>query len=419
MGNEGWPMGDNDYGQAGTTATTLPSAAAHSSLVARQPSPAGRPTWAEIDLGAVAANVAGLCALVGPGTRVMAVVKAGGYGHGAAPVARAALRAGAAWLGVSSMEEAVELRQAGIGARTLILGHLPPEQAHLAALYAITPTVSLPEQLEQLARAARRLRRRATAHVKLDTGMARLGLSLPELRCLLRQAARWPEVEVEGCYTHLSCADEPGREETAEQLAHFREGLAILAGDGFGFRLRHAANSAGALYFPTSRLDMVRCGLAIYGYWPEQPLPAPGLRPALAIRSRVVRLMQVPAGSPVGYGGTLRTTRPSTLAVLPIGYADGVSRLLSNRGRVLVRGRAAPIAGRVSMDLLTVDVTDVPGAALGDEAVVVGRQGHEEIRLEELAALAGTIPYEIMCGLSLRVRRVYLGQPSPAESLCR
>ncbi len=370
----------------------------------------GRPTWAEVDLAAIAANVASLRRFVGSQTQVMAVVKAGGYGHGAAPVASAALAAGATWLGVSCLEEGMELRRARIAARILILGHLPAEQAPLAAQHNITATISLPEQAESLAAAARPLGRRVAVHLKLDTGMSRLGLSLPELEDLLHLLARHQEIKVEGCYTHLACADEPADEATAEQLEGFGAWLARLRREGFSFALHHAANSAGAIHFPESHLDLVRCGLAMYGYWPQDPVPGLELRPALSLRSRVVRVTRLPAGASVGYGATYRTTRPSVLAVLPVGYADGVSRALSNRGSVLLRGRRAPIAGRVSMDLLTVDVTDVPGITLGDEAVLVGRQSEDEIQLEEMAGLAGTVAYEVMCGLSLRVPRVYLDE---------
>lgn len=387
-----------------------------------EPPPAARlrlrPTWAEVDLRRLAANLRRFRARMGPRTRVMFVVKGNAYGHGAAACSRAAEDSGAAaWLGVSSVEEGVALREAGIRLPILVLGSLYPfESFQMAALYGLAPTVASLEAARQIASVARgmagqpaagsspagtpRSRGPIACHLKLDTGMGRIGVGWPSGMGLARFLAQEPTLRLEGVYTHLADAEGRGAA-TRLQLRRFRAALADMRRQGIRVPLVHAANSAAALRHPDGRFGMVRPGLAVYGL-------APGFEPALALKSRIVFLKSVQAGTPVSYGSTFRTRRPSRLATLPIGYADGYSRALSNKARVLVGGRRCPVVGTVTMDMTMVDVTRVPQARVGDEAVLIGRQGREEVTAGELARLSGTIPYETVTQLAGRVPRVYL-----------
>jgi len=360
-----------------------------------------RLVWAEVDLDAVAANTRRIARLVTP-ARLFAVVKADGYGLGAGPVARTALENGAAGLCVARPEEGLALRAQGIDAPILILGPTLPSLAPQVVRARLTPTVCDPDLADALARAAGT--EPVAVHVKVDTGLHRYGIAPAEAGPFIRCLSRYPQLRVEGLWTHLATADEADKSFAYRQLALFREVLAGLP----PVPLRHAANTAAALDLPELRLDLVRVGLGIYGYYPSRyvgrGLP---LRPALTLKSRVVRVHEVGPGEGVGYGRTWVASRPARVALVACGYGDGYPRRLSNRGSVLVRGRRCPVVGRVSMDLLTADVSGLPEVAVGDEAVLVGRQGDEEIRLEELADLAETIPYELLTRLTPRVVRVY------------
>lgn len=374
-----------------------------------------RPTHAEIDLSAIAANVALACRLAGPETRVMAVVKADAYGHGAVPVARVALAAGATWLGVAIPEEAIPLREAGIACGILVLGPVAPEQAELVADHDLEQCVCDPAQAEALDRAARARGRVLALHLKVDTGMGRVGLRPGEVRGVAEKIRALPSVRLAGLMTHFADAEaeEPGF--AREQLARFADAARDLAAAGIPVPLRHAANSAALLFLPEARLDLVRPGIMLYGYHPRGPRggPEPPLRPALRLRTAISQIRDVARGESVSYARTFVAPRDLRVATLPVGYADGCGRLLSNRGQVLIRGQRVPIVGRVCMDMTMVDVSSLPDVRVGDEAVLIGRQGADEITADEAAELQGTISYEVLCRIGPRVPRVYL-PPTPS-----
>jgi alanine racemase len=381
-----------------------------------------RPTEAVVDLAAIAHNYR--VAVEAGGRPAIGVVKADAYGHGALAVARALLRAGAPVLAVALVEEGLELREAGIAAPVLVLGGAYEGAYDLVVRHRLMPLVFSAEHVVRLAAAARAQGTRASAHVELDTGMGRTGVAPGELPAFVAALRGAPEVALDGACTHFANADLEGREVTERQVARFDEMTRALEQVGLRIRLRHLANSAGALEFPGVRQDLTRPGIMLYGYFPFRPeVPVSAatraagarLRPALTFRTAVMHVKTVDAGTPISYGGRWMARRESRIATLPVGYADGYARRLSGRpdmGRaeVLVRGRRAPVAGTVCMDLTMVDVTDVPGAAPGDEVVLVGEQGGAAIGADELAERAGTISYEILCGISRRVPRRYRGE---------
>jgi alanine racemase len=378
-----------------------------------------RPTYAEIDLAAIAANVGLACRLAGPGVQVMAVVKADAYGHGAVPVAGTALEAGATWLGVAIPEEAIPLRMAGMTCRILVLGPVSPSQADLVAAYSLDQCVCDLAQAEALDRAARAHGRKLSLHLKVDTGMGRVGLRPREVRGVAEKIAGLPSVPLAGLMTHFAESEAEDPAFAREQLARFAEVTRELRGAGIAVPLRHAANSGALLHLPEARLDLVRPGIMLYGYHPRgrQPAVDPGLRPALRLRTAISQIQNVTRGESVSYGRTFVAPRDLRVATLPVGYADGVGRLLSNRGQVLIRGRRVALIGRVCMDMIMVDVTDLPEVRLGDEAVLIGRQGAEEISADEVAEAQGTISYEVLSRISPRVPRVYLPRSqSPAPT---
>jgi alanine racemase len=327
-------------------------------------------------------------------------VKANAYGHDAALCARAAEKARAAdLLGVSSVEEGIALRAAGVRLPVLILGSLYPFESVLAAVaHDLTPVVASLEAAKRLVEVAVKLQRRVDCHVKVDTGMGRIGASPEAALGIVRHLAALKAVRVQGIYTHLACAESDAAF-TAEQLKRFRTVVDALSRDGLRPPLVHAANSAGALKRPASRFDLVRPGLAAYGLFN-------GFEPALTLKSKIVFLKTVARGSTVSYGATWKTKRQTRIATLPVGYGDGYSRALSNRAQVLVGGRRCPVVGLVTMDQVMVDVTDAPGTRVGDDVVLIGRQGRGEIPVAELSRLCGTIAYETATALSSRVPRV-------------
>lgn len=364
-----------------------------------------RPTWAEVDLEAVRHNVR---ALKPDGAELMAVVKANGYGHGDVPVARAALEAGATWFGVALVEEGIRLRDAGLDAPILLLSELPPEAAKDALAADLTPTTYSAENAEAIAVAAEALGRPARVHLKVDTGMHRVGVR-PEGAPALARALRDRGIEPEGVWTHLARSEELDDPTSEEQLNRFDRVLETLRDAGVRPRYRHAANSAAAIAWPASHLDLVRVGIAMYGISPGPQVDGLlDLRPAMSVRSRIGHVQRLGAGQAVSYGHGYRLERESTIATVPIGYADGYFRALSRVGRVLIGGQRYPLAGTVTMDQIMVDCGDDP-VAVGDEVVLFGRQGDEEIRAEEVAGWAGTIGYEIVCAVSARVPREYRG----------
>jgi len=399
------------------------------------PADAVRPTRAEINLGNLRHNLRVIERAVGrvaaapgraaAGPEVWGVLKADAYGHGASAVARTLERAGVSGLCVALLEEGLELRAAGITLPIVVMGgYYGPQQRGLEEVLeaGLVPVLYHREQVERLAQLTRDRRERPTPfHLKVDTGMGRLGVRGADLDALFDQIVATPEVELVGLMSHLACADAPDPEPTFAQLRLFEQAKAALARRGVVPRFYHVANSAAALALPTSRYGAVRAGIALYGVSPfasREPYPveaarsaAAELRPVMRVQSEIVALREIPNGEAIGYGHTWRANGARTIATMPIGYADGLWRALSNRGSVLVRGKRAPIAGVVSMDLTAVDVTDIAGASLGDEVVVLGAQdgplGSDQITADEIAAIVGTIPWEIVTNISRRVPRFF------------
>ncbi len=363
-----------------------------------------RAAWAETDLDAIRDNVRGLRGLLAPGTRLMAVVKADAYGHGAVEVARAATESGAWGLGVATVDEGIELRRAGLGVPVLLLGPTSPEEAERAVAHDLTVTVFRAEGARAVSRAAGQAGRLGRIHLKVDTGMGRLGVRPEEAVALAGEIGALPHVVLEGCFTHLATADEADLGPARDQLRAFRAVLEALGRAGPAPGLRHAANSAAALCLPEAHLDLVRCGIAVYGIAPAPHLAARvPLRPAMRLCARVVHTKRVPAGTPVGYGRIYRAPRETTIATVPAGYADGYPRLASGAAHVVIRGRRLPLAGRVSMDQLTVDAGDAP-VDVGDEVELWGGT----LPVDEVAAAAQTISYEVLARVSRRVPRVFI-----------
>jgi len=368
----------------------------------------GRWAWAEIDLDAIANNVRALKAWVGEKTQVLAIVKGNGYGHGALPVAHTALDAGATWLGVNMCDEGVQLRQAGIKAPILLVGFTPPTQAATVAANRLTPTINTIEVAEALNAVADPAYPLAV-HVKVDTGLSRYGMMPDEVVPFAQRIAQMKGLRLEGLLTHFASADDADKTSARKQIEIYLETLARLNQAGISIPLRHVAASGATLDMPETHLDMVRCGIVVYGLYPSPDVShAIGLRPALSLKARVARLRTLPAGTGIGYGASFVTSQPTVVALIPIGYADGIKRSYSNKGSVLVRGKRAHVVGRVSMDQLVVDVSDIAGVAEGDEAVLIGRQDGDEITCDDMAALMGTINYEVVVGLTPRLPRVYL-----------
>jgi alanine racemase len=361
------------------------------------------PTVVEIHLPSLRHNLQEVTRRVGTAA-VLAVVKANAYGHGAVPVSLALLAAGAHQLGVATVEEGLELRDAGVTAPILVMGGVHDIQTLQRS--TLTPVLPSRGAVEAAGRLADPRTAPLRVHLKIDTGMSRLGLAPDEALALLR--SDWPpNLHLEGVMSHLASADEPDGRETEQQLARFRAFLDAIRSAGLPVPTAHIANSAAILKYPSSHLDLVRPGLMLYGY-ASGPTPSTDLRPVLTWKSRVIQIKKVEKGQPVSYGGTFVASRPSTLAVLPVGYADGYSRALSNKGHALIGGRPAPVVGRVCMDLTVVDVTDHPAVRPGDEAVLLGQQGTAAITANDLAAWQDTISYEVLCRIGPRVTRVYL-----------
>ena len=366
-----------------------------------------RPTWLEIDLEAIGHNLRLIQETVGPGVGVLAVLKADAYGHGLVRVARTAVLHGAVMLGTACLSEAVTLRERGIDAPILILGYTPPWQARDIVRYRLIPTVFSREVARHLARAAEALGvERLPVHIKIDTGLGRLGLLPEEAPAFLAEVADLPRLEIEGLFTHFATADSD-LDYARWQLQRFREVLAAAERLGLRPRYLHAANSAAIVRLPEARFNLVRAGLALYGLSPVQPPPPPydRLRPALQFKSQVAQVKTLPPGSGVSYGRTFVTTRPTRVAVIPVGYGDGFRRGPRHWGEVLVRGRRAPIIGVVCMDMCMLDVTEIPEVRPGDEVVLIGQQGGERITVEEVAERLGTIPYEVITQILPRVPR--------------
>jgi alanine racemase len=364
-----------------------------------------RPTVAEVDVGAIQRNFRRIRAVVGGQVGVFGVIKADAYGHGAVAVARA-LEPLCNALAVSLVEEGLELRAAGIRGPIIVLGAYYNQHHADVLSERLVPVVYDPADLERFAAESARRGRRADVHVKIDTGMSRLGVSVAELPTVLARARALPALRVAGLCTHFGSADAADPAPTDEARARFEGCLALARREGLSELVNHAANSAAAVRFAAARFDAVRPGLALYGAMPSPEVPLPGLEAALRLTTRVMALHEIGAGTAVSYGGLWRAARASRIATLPLGYADGYPRHVRDAA-VLVRGQRAPIVGAVCMDMLMVDVTDVPGAAIGDAVTLIGADGAEEITVDEVALWAGTVSYEILCGISKRVPRRY------------
>ncbi len=372
------------------------------------PSDALRPTRAEINLANLRHNLRVLQRVAG-GAEVWGVLKADGYGHGAKAVARTLERAGAKGLCVALLEEGIELREAGIRVPILVMGGYYARAWGELLRHQLTPVVFEPGHIEELADEVRYSSSEPIAvHVKIDTGMGRLGVMPKDVSRLGTSLLRHPEVRLQGLMTHFACADTG--EGIDEQLDRFDAAAASLRGLGLAAELRHAANSAAALASQRARFELIRPGIALFGVAPSKGLSTE-LRPVMRVRSEITSVRELAPGMSAGYGGTWRASRPSRIATVPMGYADGLSRGLSNGGSVLVRGKRAPIAGVVSMDMTMIDVTEIEGACIGDEAVLLGAQkgpqGEDSIGADEIADKLGTIPWEVLTNVSRRVPRFY------------
>ncbi|MFL5731813.1 MAG: alanine racemase [Chloroflexia bacterium] len=365
----------------------------------------------DIDLAAIAGNAAAVKGVVGPNCELMAVVKANGYGLGASRVARAALEGGATRLAVARVEEGLLLRREGLTCPILVMGYVEPGEGTAAAQAGLTLVVHRERTAEELEKAAATLGLplgHLSVHVKVDTGMGRFGCSVAEFMEVAAYVSRCPHLRLEGLMTHFASADSPDLTFARAQLETFEQVLEQARSSGVDLEIVHAANSAATLALPEARFNMVRVGIALSGHYPATHLrEAVRLQPAATLRSNLARVFSVGPGDSVGYGRTWLAERPSIIGIVPGGYGDGYRRVFSNLAAVLVRGRRCPVVGRVSMDQSTIDLTHVPEAQEGDEAVLFGRQGDAEIAVDELADWAGTISYEILTGITARVPRRY------------
>lgn len=371
-----------------------------------------RPVWAEVDLDALKNNVQEMRRITNSNAQLMAVVKANAYGHGLEQIARTALQNGASWLGVALLQEAIALREKGITAPILILGYTPAEDAAEVINHDVSQTIFTVEDAQTFAAAAHRLGKKAKVHIKIDTGMGRLGFC-PQGDTLdkIRSLSQLPDLEIEGIFTHFATADEADKSFAEEQFMRFQQLLKQLAARHIYIKWRHCANSAAVIDLPYTHLDLVRPGIALYGYYPSPEVnhDLVKLIPVMSLKARVAFVKEVAEGCSISYGRKYFTKKKTLIATIPLGYGDGYSRLLSNQGEVLIRGKRAPVVGRVCMDQLMVDVGHIPDIQQGDEVVLLGKQEDEEITADELAGKLGTISYEVLCMISERVPRVYLG----------
>lgn len=380
----------------------------------------GKPNWVEIDLDAIAHNCREIKKWIGEKTELAAVIKGNAYGHGIAMVAKTALENGATRFAAARVDEGIVVRKAGIEAPIFVLGYVPAEEMEAVVKWRITPPIMHWHTAKALSEISCAQGVVTPVHVKVDTGMGRFGLLPDEVVDFVKQLIALPGIRLEGLYTQFAVADEADKTYTYKQWDIFQKVVKDLEEAGIHIPIRHVCNSAATLNFPEMHLEMVRCGTAIYGHYPSpvtnHSVP---LRPAMTLKSRVARIRTLPPGSSVSYGRTYTTTRPTTVALVPIGFGDGLSRNLSNKGSVLIRGKRAPIVGRVCMDQCIVDVSGIPEVQQDDEVVLFGRQGKAEITAEELASLMDSINYVVLEGVSARVPRVYFkgGEVVAVETL--
>ncbi|MGB7554870.1 MAG: alanine racemase [Candidatus Korobacteraceae bacterium] len=377
-----------------------------------------RPNWAEVSLPALRHNFRVLRKHLGADVTICAVVKCDAYGHGAEECALALEQEGATWFGVTSTDEGALLRDAGVAGRVLVMCGVYRGEEDDAVRLSLTPAVFRLQDAEALAHAATRQRLPSPVpiHLKIDTGMARLGLPLADLESFAEGIQRLPQIELEGVFSHLASSEVLDDKATQQQIERFKSALQTLAARGLRPRLRHLANTSAAIERPDTRHNFVRPGLALYGYEQQpcyhdgssaitSPLP---LQPVLAWKTHVIAIRDVPAGQALGYNGAYVTAAPARIATVSVGYGDGLSRRLFGSGEVLLRGQRAPMRGRISMDLTLVDVTHIPAVAIGDEVTLIGRSGAQEITASDLARWEGTVVYETLCNLTKRVPRRYI-----------
>ena len=365
-----------------------------------------RPAWAEIDLGAIAHNVGQIRKVTTGSTQICAVLKADAYGHGAIKVAEAVLQAGADKLAVATVSEALELRQAGFKVPILLLGYTPASQAAMVVDYDITQTIYSMDSAQALSGAAAAAGKIVNVHIKIDTGMGRIGIRPEDAGTFAEAVSALPGIKVEGVFSHFATADSDDKAFAYEQYQRFMEGLQYIKAKGIEIPIRHIANSAAILDLPHTHLDMVRPGIILYGLWPSNEMnQSIELRPAMKFKAQVGFIKNMAAHTSVSYGRSYFTHRPTRIATLPVGYADGWSRLLTSKAQVMVRGQRAPLVGRVCMDQCMIDVSHIPDVAEGDETLLFGGA---DLPVEEIAALMGTINYEIVCMVGKRVPRLYL-----------
>ena len=369
--------------------------------------------FAKIDLGAVRNNFLAMKEKLRDGTKIIAVVKADGYGHGAVPIARMAEPWDFIWgFAAATVEEAVELRLAGIKKPILILGCVFEEDYEKLTAYGIRPTVFQLSAARELSQTAVRTGTSLPVHLAVDTGMSRIGFADTEESVKeIEEMAKLPGLVLEGIFTHFARADEKDKSDAVSQLNRYLRFIRLLQEAGISIPLRHCSNSAGILEMPEANMDAVRAGISMYGIYPSDEMDRNRIRlePAMELKSHIVYIKEVPAGVPVSYGGTFVTDRPTRIATIPVGYADGYPRSLSSRGCVLIRGKRAPILGRICMDQFMADVTDIPAEEL-DEVTLMGRDGEEFLSVDELGALSGRFPYEFVCDVSKRVPRIYVNE---------
>ncbi len=368
--------------------------------------------WAEIDLRAISHNVSELRRITGQEAKLMAVVKANGYGHGAVETANEALKSGAECLGVARIEEGIELRKAGIGVPIMVFGYTPMAFRDKLMAFQLIQSVSTTDYARRLSDIAVAQGSKAKIHIKIDTGMGRLGFQANEEKSVVNEIAsifRMSGLKIEGIFTHFASADAPDKSDTLKQLEHFHDLLNRLSRAGLEFPIRHAANSAALIDVPEAHLDMVRPGIALYGLYPSDDVDKSRIKlvPAMTLKTRVAHIKKVPTGFRVSYGSMFKTNKPTSIATVSIGYADGYNRLLSSKGQMLLHGKRAPVVGRVCMDLTMLDVGHISKVQQDDEVVVFGKQGSGLISADELAAALNTINYEIVTSLTHRVPRLH------------
>lgn len=369
-----------------------------------------RPVWAEIDLDAIAHNMREIRKITASNAKVMAIVKADGYGHGAEKVAGIALQSGADRLGVAILDEALALREAGFQVPILVLGYTPEEQAETIVANGINQTVFNFSLAQALSHAGVKLGKKATIHLKLDTGMGRIGINPAEIVDFVKDLSSLPNLEVEGMFTHFAVADELDKTYTEGQFSKFMGAVKALEREGIRLPIYHVCNSAALIDLPHMHLDMVRPGIILYGLYPSSEVKKERifLKPALSLKAKVGYIKKVGEGSSISYGRRYIAKEERSIATLPLGYADGLTRLLFAKGGALIKGKRAPLVGRVCMDQCMVDVSDILNVKDGEEAVLIGCQNGACISAEEVAQQIGTINYEVVCMISKRVPRVYL-----------